>query len=98
MKLYFSKLDESYCYTLPTIKALMDDAGIDELEIIEARRVTGVEFFYCKRWQDIGIVSESCGKINCDEYVPNNGKSGRCKHYGYCYEMTDKKRIIKIKS
>jgi|SRR5574343_108702 hypothetical protein len=95
-KLYFSNLDESGCYTIDTIKALMDDAGIKELEITEAKRDTGNGYFYCTKFQEIGEVGESCGRF-CSGYSPRNGKNGKCRYSGYCYEPTDKKRIIKIK-
>jgi len=29
-------------------------------------------------------------------YKPNNGKNGRCKHYGYCYTQTEKELVIEI--
>ena len=95
-KFYFSKLDDERCYRLNTIKALMDDAGINELEITEAKRVTGEDYFFCTMFDDIGEVGE-CGKLQCSEYKPRNGKNGRCRYSGYCYEKTDVKRIIKIK-
>ena len=98
MKLYFSALDDERCYSLKDIKEDMIRQNISELEVIEAKRLTKQGFFYCQKFQDTGgDTSDCCGKLNCTEYVPNNGKSGRCKHYGYCYEPTDKKRIIKIK-
>ena len=96
-KLYFSKLDDERCYRLNTIKALMDDAAIDELEITEAKRVTGQGYFYCTKFQDCGEVGQDCNKLCCSDYSPRNGKNGRCRHSGYCYEKTDVKRIIKIK-
>ena len=96
MKLYFSKLDDERCYTLNTIKALMDDAGINELEVTEAKRTTGEDYFFCTEFQDIGEVGQDCGK-QCSQYKPRNGKNGRCRYSGHCYEPTDKKRIIKIK-
>jgi len=97
MKFYFSELDNERCYTLNTIKALMDDAGINEMEVIEAKQDTSNGYFYCTKFQEIGEVGESCGK-HCSDYSPRNGKNGRCRYSGYCYEPTDKKRIIKIKS
>ena len=93
-KLYFSDFDDERCYELPDIIEQMDEQDIKEATIIEAKRATGESYFFCKFFQDIGEVRESCGKL-CDEYKPNNGKNGRCKHYGYCYEPTGKEIIIK---
>ena len=42
----------------------------------------------------IGEVGE-CGN-HCEAYKPNNNKNGRCKHYGYTYEQTDKFKTLKI--
>ena len=94
-KFYFSKLDDERCYRLNTIKALMDDAGIDELEVTEAKIITGEDYFFCTEFQDIGEVGQ-CGR-QCSKYSPRNGKNGRCRHSGYCYEKTGVKRIVKIK-
>ena len=96
-KLYFSKLDDERCYRLNTIKALMDDAGINEMEITEAKRITGEPFFYCTKYKAMSEVGDTCSRLWCADYSPRNGKNGRCRYSGYCYEKTDVKRIIKIK-
>jgi hypothetical protein len=45
---------------------------------------------------EVGEVGEGCGKF-CQQYKPLNGKNGRCKHYGYVYEQTDKVKLLKLK-
>lgn len=95
MKLYFSELDNERCYTINGIKELMNENEINKLVIKEAKRITGQGYFYCSYFQDCGEVGQNCGK-QCSEYSPRNGKNGRCRYSGYCYEQTDKKRIIKI--
>lgn len=97
MKLYFSELDDERCYTLNQIKTDMEYEQIGELEVTEAKRVTGESYFYCTKFHDVGEVGQDCGK-NCEGYSPRNHKNGRCRYSGYCYEPTDKKRIIRIKS
>ena len=96
MKFYFSELDDEHCKTLKWIKFDMRDAAISELEVTEAKRVIGQGCFSCSKFQDIGEVGQDCGR-QCSEYSPRNHKSGRCRYSGYCYEPTEKKRIIKIK-
>lgn len=97
MKLYFSELDDLCCYTLKDIKLDMEYEQIGELEVTEAKRVTGESYFFCTINQEIGEVGQDCGK-QCSQYKPRNSKNGRCRYSGYCYEHTDKKRIIRIKS
>ena len=96
----------------------MDDAGINEMEITEAKRITGEPFFYCTKYKNVfqlktasyvwqihfisvliamSEVGDTCSRLWCADYSPRNGKNGRCRYSGYCYEKTDVKRIIKIK-
>ena len=96
-KLYFSKLDDERCYTLKEIREDRRWEELYELEVTEAKRVTGQGYFYCTKFQDCGEVGQDCNKLCCSDYSPRNGKNGRCRHSGYCYEKTDVKRIIKIK-
>lgn len=95
-KLYFcDAIDESGCYKL---KDLIDMAKHEflEIEVIEAKRITGDGYFYCTYYGECGISGDGeCGKI-CEQYRPRNGKNGRCRHSGYCYEHADKKITIKI--
>ena len=92
-KLYFNQYDDERCSELEDHLQYMAEHDIKEMEITEARRVTGTGYFYCKLFHEVGEVSEGCGRY-CEEYRPNNGKNGRCKHYGYCYESTDKIKTI----
>ena len=96
-KLYFSKLDDERCYTLKEIREDMRWEELYELEVTEAKRITGEPFFYCTKYKAMSEVGDTCSKLWCADYSPRNGKNGRCRHSGYCYEPTDKKRIIKIK-
>lgn len=94
-KLYFDGLDSEMCHTLDWHEYdLMNTEYAEEKERIlyEAKRLTNEPYFFCKELQAIGEVG-SC--VGCSFYSPNNGKSGRCKHYGYTYERTGKTKIIK---
>jgi len=93
MKLYFDKDGES-CYPLEHYLEVMKEFDLKEMELFEAKREIGSEYFFCKEYQEVGETRESCGK-SCEGYKPNNGKSGRCKHYGYVYEATDTKIILR---
>lgn len=97
MKYYFApEIDDERCYTLECIKDLMLFHEIEETEIIQAERMTGEGFYWCKYFGEVGESGDGCGK-QCKEYSPRNGKNGRCRHSGYCYEPTGEKRTIKIK-
>ena len=92
-KLYFDREDEN-CYQLEYWKRHMKENELTDLTLYEAKRETGTGYFFCKEFQEIGEVGEGCGKF-CDKYKPNNGKNGRCAHYGWTYEITDKQLILK---
>jgi len=88
-KLYFCDIDgNENCYGLEYWKWYKSDNELSELKLTEAKRETGTGYFFCKEFKEVGETG-NCGKI-CSKYHPNNGKNGRCKHYGYCYEQTDK--------
>lgn len=93
-KFYFQKNDEN-CYSLDYHRDYMKDNGLNELELFEAKRETGAGYFFCKEFMEVGEVGEGCGRF-CEKYQPNNGKNGRCKHYGYVYEQTDKKITLNL--
>ena len=94
-KMYFLKGNEDVCYTLEYWRDYLLYNKLKEIELYIAKRETGTEYFYCKEFGEIGSVNESCGRV-CSKYLPNNGKNGRCKHYGYCYEpLTDKIIVLK---
>lgn len=95
-KKYFQKND-TRCYCLAWHHEFMHEFDLDELELYEAKVEYGTGFFYCKYHDAIGEKNETCNKIDCGQYSPNNKVSGRCKYSGHVYEQTDKKKIIKRK-
>ena len=91
-KLYFTdeplgELSDERCYPKKTILEEMKESGIKEMIVFEAKREIIPGYFFCKEYQEVEEIGESCGKI-CNSYIPNNGKNGRCKHYGWFYEAT----------
>ncbi len=95
-KYYFREDNDEGCFPKKTIISQMKNEGIKELKIFEANRDVGSGYFYCKEYDEVGEVKQSCGKT-CDGYKPNNGKNGRCKHYGWCYEITERSKVLKLK-
>jgi hypothetical protein len=95
-KKYFRSDDDSFCLEKRDIIKQMKEEEINELKVFEAEICYNSDFFFCREHFEIGEKGQnSCGII-CKHYIPNNGKNGRCKNYGYVYEKTDKSILIKI--
>jgi len=87
-KTYFSDIDDEFSHSKIWLLERMKEREITELKVNEAKRVIGSDFYFCKIYDTVG---ERCGDFNdcgkmCDDYEPRNGKSGCCKHRGFCYE------------
>lgn len=94
MKLYFSNYEDT-CTTIKVHKEYMQENGIKEMEVFEAKAEHGTGYFWCSEFQAIGELGQGCGKF-CINYQPRNGRTGICRHYRLPYEQTDKKKIIRI--
>jgi hypothetical protein len=87
-KYYFSDLDEEMAYTKEYLINEMKERNLTELNVSLAEREIGVDYFFCKAVGEVGSKppeGEPCGK-ECENYEPRNGKSGCCRHWGFCYE------------
>lgn len=101
-KLYWSEIDEERIYTKDHFINEMKELGLSELKIYETRKEKIPGVFYCSYHADFCDVSDPadnpCGKLNCDQYSPCNGKNGRCRYHDpYSNEATDKFIILKLK-
>ena len=92
---YFIEPDGDVCLNKKAIIEYMKEDGLKELTVFEAKRETGSGYFFCREFGEVGEINGTCGK-SCEKYIPNNGKSGRCRHYGWLYEKTFKIRTFKI--
>jgi hypothetical protein len=93
-KYYFPSENAEICTDIAGIRAYMKERDLTELTVFEAKRETGTGYFFCQAVGTCGEVG-NCDRL-CPDYIPNNGKSGRCKHYGYVYEATEKTRTVKL--
>ena len=93
-KLYFEKGNQDKCYPLSHFKKAMEVDGINEMTLFEAKRYLDNVYFWCKHHSEFAEKGQ-CGVDWCSGYRPNNGKNGRCKHYGYLYYATDITKTIK---
>jgi hypothetical protein len=100
MSKYYFRDDDGYgdvnCYQKSAIIEQMKDEELTELTVYKAKRETSLGYFFCQEWREVWEVGESCGK-QCDKYIPNNGKNGRCKHYRWCYIPTKRTQTFKVK-
>lgn len=92
---YFREDDDENCYLKKDILEDMRENGIETLKIFKAKRMTGEGYFWCTVNQEVGEVGNGCGRF-CEAYKPRNGKNGRCRFSGYCYEPTEESEILKV--
>lgn len=92
---YMKKQKLFFCYELNDERAFTVDYFIEEIKeqqlseltLFEIVRETKIEYFFCKAIREVCSKppeGDPCGK-GCCNYKPRNGKSGICKHWGYCY-------------
>lgn len=94
-ELYFLSVDDEWCHTRDDI---FEETNLDEVEAYVAERFKSKGIFWCKEHSFCGDDSrETCGKWNCDEYEPRNGRSGCCKHYSTVLYTAGKKVTLKRK-
>jgi hypothetical protein len=67
------------------------------------KRQVGGDAMWCVLEGEHVYSSESCGKINCTDYSPRNGKNGRCTKLeqlfigtGVFYKITENGAVRKI--
>jgi hypothetical protein len=89
------KVDEERFYEIDYFTNWMKENDIKKLTVYKGKIDHGTGYFYCKEFMEVGEVGEGCGN-ECPKYKPNNGKNGRCYHYGYVYSPTEKKITIKL--
>jgi len=96
MSKYYFRDGCDICYDLEGHLDFMEENGIDEMVVFEAKQEKGTGYFFCKFHGAIGEVGEVCGKAACGHYMPNNGKNGRCSQYGYVYSKTSKTTKLQL--
>lgn len=84
MTYYFLNKDSERCYEKNYFLDQMWYQDFKELKVFKAIKSKDKDFFFCKHFDEVGETG-NCGK-ECSAYSPRNGKSGICKHHGFCYE------------
>ena len=82
-KFYFQDSDSEMCYNEDYFQDIIHMNGMEEMEVFEAiPAIIGGGVFWCKEHLFCSDDSrDTCGRHNCDQYDPRNGKNGRCKHH-----------------
>ncbi len=88
MKLYFEKgAEEEGCGGIDYYKDQINPGGYDEIRLLGAKRCRYSDYMWCAvEGECIECGNDVCGKFECKDYNPCNGKSGRCRYLKNCYE------------
>ena len=92
-KFYFRFNDSDTCYQEDHFQQIMKDENLDAIGVFEAiPAIIGGGVFWCKEHQFCGNDSSyTCGRYNCKQYEPRNGKNGRFRYHSeWLYEYGDK--------
>jgi hypothetical protein len=74
---------------------LIDLEGRESIKLELEKRDKGSGFINCQSSGDVFEQGEGCcGKFNCKEYSPRNGKNGRCKHAEVAFTGTGRFFIL----
>lgn len=87
-KLFFRSENSEHCHDKDYFIDEMKDSGMKEMVVLEALPDKGKDYFWCKAINDACLPMNSfdgCG-VNCEDYDPCNGKSGKCRHKTHCYK------------
>lgn len=69
---------EEYVWPLSEFEQRIAEGEADEFILEEAKRDIGGPM-YCPLYDNFPETKWDCGKWNCPDYKPCNGKSGRCR-------------------
>jgi len=84
INLYFSEICDGIAYEKNVIIGIMKLHDIPEIIVYKAIKEQNNDYFFCKKFQEIGEKNGTCGK-SCDGYKPRNKKSGCCEFVGALY-------------
>jgi hypothetical protein len=91
---FCQQIKEEMAYSIDYFLEEMKSRDINQITVSKAIREIGSDYFFCKKFSEVGEKSEGgCGKM-CKAYKPRNVKSGCCKHIGYCYVPDDEKYLL----
>lgn len=95
---YFKDEDSEICHLKEYFLREMSEEGKSEMEVFEAIRNRESGVFWCKEHSFCGDGTlDYCGKDNCKEYSPRNGKSGCCRHHTNWMYIWGEKVTLNIK-
>ncbi len=92
--------DGERCYALDYFKDELQGGGFepppDSFTLAEMKPDIGSGAYWCSEndWT-LDNTRESCGKFNCKDYSPCNGKNGRCRHLKH--SMVETGRVFDLR-
>jgi hypothetical protein len=100
MKLFYSEDKySSGSYNMDWYKDYLDISGKQEIELNEYKIDSKGDFRFCKILLDTfdkNDTRDMCGRENCNDYIPKNGRWGKCKNLDNSLIKTGRKiRLIK---
>lgn len=97
-KFYFLDAESEICYNKLYFTNYMNRNKLPKIEVYKAiPEIIGGGIFWCKKHSFCGDDSrQSCGKSNCQDYIPKNGISGACRHHTHWLYTHGEKVILKM--
>jgi hypothetical protein len=97
-KLYFETNDSEFAYTEEYFQDTLEQEGLFKIEVWTAELSKERGLFFCTEHSFCSAdSSDSCGKLNCNEYEPRNKKNGRCRFHSSEIYNHGEKIILKYK-
>jgi len=94
MKRYYQYNDEEFCYPLDYFHDRLIDDEREEMILKETKRDVGSGIYFCTSVQEcFDSTVDNCG-LQCPDYEPRNGKSGRCRFLDNA--MIDTGRVFRL--
>ena len=93
-KLYVLNKDDEMVFDLEYWQEYLKSCNLATLILIEVEADKSSEYRFCTHFSDF-IDEGDCGKRQCTNYAPVNGKRGICKHKTFVFMPTDKTITIK---
>lgn len=91
MKKYFIEIEDETCGDIEVVKDFMRSNDMVQLDVFEAKRDVGSDFFFCRDSWEAGEKGY-CG-ASCNSYEPRNKKNGICIHNAPVYDTGEKVTI-----
>lgn len=94
MKYYFELGNEENCYPLDFFKDELKYHDDEKIMLRLAKREYHNGFYWCSKNGECGESGDGACGLECQDYKPRNGKSGRCVYHVNTSTETDEEFIL----